>query len=249
MTTQWNYSDLAKSYDKRPDYSYQLVKKIIGHMRLNPNIPVADIGSGTGKLTKLLAAENLAVLAVEPNNEMTEYNVTNQSHLPNIRFIKGSAEESGLDDHSVQAVFFGSSFNVIDHEKTFDEIRRIVTPRGWICTFFNHRDLDDSIQSLIELLIRSHIPDYDYGVRRSDISQKLIHSGLFDQIQTDFQTFVVEMESVDIVEAWRSHATLRRQCADEEMFDRIVDEIEQLLPKGIVSVPYTTVCCFAKLRS
>lgn len=244
----WNYSDLAKSYDKRPDYSHQLVKKIIGYMRLDPNMPVADIGSGTGKLTKLLAAENLAVLAVEPNNEMNEYNLTNQSYLPNIQFIKGTAEESGLDDHSVQAVFFGSSFNVVNHEKTFDEIRRILTPQGWLCTFFNHRDLDDAIQSSIESLICSHIPGYDYGVRRSDISQTLRNSGLFEQVQTDCQTFVVEMRSDDVVEAWRSHATLRRQCSDDEMFNRIIGEIEQLLPIGTVSVPYTTVCCFAKLQ-
>ena len=80
MMAYWNYSDLAKSYDKRPDYSHQLVKKIIGYMRLDPNMPVADIGSGTGKLTKLLAAENLAVLAVEPNNEMNEYNLTIHKH-------------------------------------------------------------------------------------------------------------------------------------------------------------------------
>lgn len=249
MTVRWNYSDLAKTYDKRPDYSLQLVKKIIRNMELNPNIPVADIGSGTGKLTKLLAAENLVVLAVEPNNQMNEYNLKNQSYLPNIQFIKGTAEESGLDDHSVQAVFFGSSFNVVNHEKAFDEIRRILAPGGWLCTFFNHRDLDDSIQRSIESLICSQIPGYDYGVRRTDISQTLRESGLFDQVQTDCQRFVVEMQSDDVVEAWRSHATLRRQCSDDKMFNRIIGEIEELLPNEIVSVPYTTVCCFAKLQS
>ncbi|MDR2417352.1 MAG: hypothetical protein LBD15_04300 [Holosporales bacterium] len=51
-----DFSILAKDYINRPAYDTALIDKIISHTGLQPpNIIVADVGAGTGKLTKVLA--------------------------------------------------------------------------------------------------------------------------------------------------------------------------------------------------
>ena len=70
IKTKWNYSKLAKYYDLRADYSEKLINRILKKINCKQNYPVADIGAGTAKLTKLLCKENLIVSAVEPNRNM-----------------------------------------------------------------------------------------------------------------------------------------------------------------------------------
>ena len=70
IKTNWDYTVLAKHYDLRADYSSILIKKILKKIKCKENYPVADIGAGTGKLTKLLSKNNLIVSAIEPNSNM-----------------------------------------------------------------------------------------------------------------------------------------------------------------------------------
>ena len=79
---------------------------------------------------------------------------------------------------------------------------------------WNHRQLDDPIQSQIEAIIRVQVPSYGYGTRRQDQSEIIAASGLFDPA-VHLSSSVIHEQSVDeCVEAWRSHATLERQAGD-----------------------------------
>lgn len=54
MKITWDYSSLAKHYDKRVDYNAGLVNSVLKKLGLKSNMKVADLGAGTGKLTKIL---------------------------------------------------------------------------------------------------------------------------------------------------------------------------------------------------
>ena len=49
----------------------------------------------------------------------------------------------------------------------------------------------------------------------------------------------------DIIDAWRSHATLARQAKDS--FDFVIKEIEKDLIEEEIEVPYTTRIWFSQL--
>ena len=59
IKTNWDYTTLARHYDLRADYSKILIKKILKKIKCKENYPVADIGAGTGKLTKLLCENKM----------------------------------------------------------------------------------------------------------------------------------------------------------------------------------------------
>jgi len=161
----------------------------------------------------------------------------------------GTGEASGLPASSFYEVFFGSSFNVVDQMATLSEVKRILAPRGWFACMWNHRKLDDPIQHRIESIIKEFIPTYSYGSRREDPTAVISSSGYSSPVKSIERTFNWEMPKADIIVAWRSHATLRRQAADEAIFDRIVAEISKylaILPEKI-TVPYATRIYFAQL--
>ena len=66
----WDYTEHASHYDKRADYSCDAIKNLLKEIGCAPSRPVADIGAGTGKLTKELLKHGLTVCSVEPNDAM-----------------------------------------------------------------------------------------------------------------------------------------------------------------------------------
>ena len=183
IKTNWDYSKLAKNYDHRAEYDSSIVKKILNSLKCKKNFPVADIGAGTGKLTKQLLKHNLIVSAVEPNLNMRKFGIKNCKNYEKINWSAATAEKTGLFENSLYAVFFGSSFNVVEYKKVFKELKRILIKNGFFCCLWNHRDLEDPLQKKIENIIKKYIKNYNYGERRSNVIPILERSNLFKKIK------------------------------------------------------------------
>jgi ubiquinone/menaquinone biosynthesis C-methylase UbiE len=243
----WDYTEHAAHYDKRADYSCDAIKKLLKAIGCAPSTPVADIGAGTGKLTKELLKYGLAVRSVEPNDAMRTIGIQNTQGQP-ATWSVGTGEATGLPESSVYAVFFGSSFNVVDQSLALSEVSRILVPNGWFACMWNHRDLDDPIQQRIESIIKSSIPTYSYGSRREDPRNTIDTSGHFTGTKSIEGSFVWKMPKTDVIVAWKSHATLKRQAGSDSLFDSIIQEIAgylDTLPE-VIDVPYTTRIYFAQ---
>ena len=244
---EWDYTNRAAFYDKRADYSARALEQVFTRTGLTAADTVADIGAGTGKLSRPLAEFGFKVLSVEPNDAMRSLGIGNTRNLP-VQWSVGTGERTGLKDKSVAAAFFGSSFNVVDQPAALSECARILVSRGWFCCMWNHRDLNDPGQASIEAIIKRAIPGYDYGKRREDPTAAINDSRRFGPALHIEDTFAVEMPVADVIEAWKSHATLARQAG--ERMDAIIADICETLPKsGPVRVPYTTRIWFAQLSN
>lgn len=247
VSVEWNYSDRAAHYDKRPDYSDQAIDDVLKCMGLQAPCDVGDIGAGTAKLSRPLALRGCNVSAVEPNREMRMIGMRNTATLP-VTWSDGTGEKTGLSSASVQAAFFGSSFNVVDQAATLRECGRILVPGGWFCCMWNHRDLSDPLQARIEEAIKAKIPGYNYGKRREDPTEIINSSGLYDKVQHINNKFTAQMSMADVIEAWKSHATLARQAGSA--FEALLKEIEVMLDgSDLVKVPYSSRIWFAQLAS
>ena len=237
----------AATYDKRADYAGEAISQLLELAKPNPSRPLADIGAGTAKLTKLLLAAGFEVHAVEPNAAMRTHGIENTAG-GRVTWSVGTGEATGLADSTYDLVSFGSSFNVTDRAATLREVVRILRPNGWFACMWNHRDLDDPIQAEVEGLIRAAIPGYSYGSRREDQTEIIRSSGLFKEPTRVTGRIDNEIETKDYVEAWRSHATLQRQAGDN--FLPLVEQISSALAgRETIVVPYTTQMWVAQAKS
>jgi ubiquinone/menaquinone biosynthesis C-methylase UbiE len=243
----WDYTSHASHYDKRADYSAAAIEELLTAIGCTPAKPVAEIGAGTGKLTKELLQRGLTVSSVEPNQAMREIGIRN-THGGSVTWSVGTGEATGLASASAYAVFFGSSFNVVDQGRALTEVARILVPHGWFACMWNHRDLDDPVQRQIEAIIKAHIPDYSYGSRREDPTGVIDASRRFSAVRSIERRFLWEMPRSDIIMAWRSHATLKRQAGSDALFEGIIAEIAGYLERlpAAVAVPYATRIYYAQ---
>ena len=241
MKTEWDYSDLAKAYLKRPQYAAQAVDAMLKVASVEPGQNVCDVGAGVGHLTKLLLGRQLRVTAVEPNDSMRELGIR-ETHAESVKWVEATGEDTGLVENSFRLVTFGSSFNVCDRGKALIESSRILESHGWFACMWNHRVLSDPLQATIEALISQNISDYSYGTRREDQYAVIKDSGLFEDVTKISARVSHEVPVAEFVEAWKSHATLERQAGSN--FRVLVSQIEKVCLEhqsdGLVVVPYET---------
>lgn len=241
MKTAWDYTDLAQAYLKRPGYSGEAIDAMLSAFGAGAGAKACDVGAGVGHLSLMLAERGLSVTAIEPNDAMRRLGAARCRPFAHITYVESTAERTGQPSYAFDCVTFGSSFNVTDRQASLRETARILKPKGWFAALWNHRDLDDPLQAEIEHIIRRHLPRYDYGTRREDQTAVIKESGLFDTVRHIAGPVLHTQSIADVVEAWRSHATLQRQAGDE--FNRIIAAIAAFLfslGTEEIRIPYTT---------
>lgn len=249
MKTEWDYTTLADAYLKRPDYADAAIDAMLSIAGAEKGDKFCDVGAGVAHLTLMLAARGLDVTAVEPNDAMRANGNKRTTSLKNVRWHEGTGEQTGQSTKSFDMVTFGSSFNVCDRQLALKETARILKPQCWFACMWNHRYLDDPIQSEIEAIIKSRVAGYGYGTRREDQTAVIDASCLFGPVVHVNSRVMHEQTIAECVEAWRSHATLERQAGDA--FQKVVQAIEdylQSLGKASIQIPYATNIWVAQLR-
>ncbi len=243
MKTEWDYSNLAKAYLARPQYSTDAVDALFAISGTKKMDKTCDIGAGVGHLTSHHIRVGFAVTAIEPNDEMRKLG---SQTFQECQWLEGKGEQTNQAKNSFKLVTFGSSFNVCDRSMALTESHRILEDDGWFVCMWNHRNLEDPIQSKLESIIKKHIPTYGYGTRRENQDDIIKQSGLFRNPIHVSSEVVFGQKVEDCIEAWKSHATLARQAGDS--FDAVIESISTFLRseftsngnQTIIPIPYTT---------
>jgi len=241
MKTEWDYTNLADAYLRRPEYAPSAISEMLAAAGVQPGDPACDVGAGAAHLTLELAKFGLKVWAVEPNDAMRANGVKRTAEYPDVRWFEGVGEDTGMESDCFKLVTFGSSFNVCDRQKALVETSRILKSSGWFVCMWNHRDLEDPLQQRIEEVIKRNIPGYTYGTRREDQTAVIDASGLFGPVKFVSGRVEHHLDAGDFIEGWKSHGTVYRQSP--EVFEKIIAEIRQVvegLHQETIMVPYTT---------
>ena len=182
MRLLWDYTDLAASYNKRPNYANGAIQALLKYTHISAGAKGCDIGAGTGHLTARLSEASLNIVVIEPNDAMREIGVQRTKKYKNVNWHTTTGEDTQQPENDFELVTFGSSFNVVDQQQVLKETARILKPRGWFACMWNHRQLEDPIQSQIEDIIKDHVTGYSYGTRREDQTGIINTSGLFGSV-------------------------------------------------------------------
>jgi SAM-dependent methyltransferase len=98
---------------------------------------VADIGAGTGIMSRLLASLGHRIVAVEPDPGMRAQ-LARRS--PDITVIAGTAESLPLPDAELDAAVAAQSYHWFDHDTAHAELSRVIRPGGVFAAVWNDRD-------------------------------------------------------------------------------------------------------------
>lgn len=126
------FAGKAAEYAKhRVDYPEAVIGAAFERVGLDRADVVADLGSGTGLLSRWLLERGNAVFGVEPDPGMRGVAEAAFARF-GARFtsVEGTAERTSLPDARVTLVTAGNAFHYFDPRAARDEVRRILRPGG-----------------------------------------------------------------------------------------------------------------------
>jgi SAM-dependent methyltransferase len=162
MDSKQRFSSRVENYIKyRPGYPPGVLETLRGECGLTSDSTIADIGSGTGFLTRVFLEAGCRVYGVEPNAEMRTAGEGLLAGYPRFTSLHGSAEETGLPAAGVDFVTAGQAFHWFDPSRARAEFLRILKPGGWAALVWNSRR-DDSTPFLeaYDQLLKTYGSDY-----------------------------------------------------------------------------------------
>ncbi len=140
LSSTQRFSTRVDNYIKyRPGYPPAVLRFLTAECGLTPGCMIADIGSGTGILTRLFLENGNRVYGVEPNREMREAGERLLAGFDNFTSLAGTAEATTLLDGCVDFVTAGQAFHWFDRPKARVEFVRILRPGGWVALIWNSR--------------------------------------------------------------------------------------------------------------
>lgn len=140
------FSDRVSDYVKyRPGYPSDILTLLENEIGFDAQKDIADIGSGTGLLSKLFLGNDNLVYGVEPNDEMRAAGEKLLDEFINFVSINGTAENTTLADESVDVITSGQAFHWFDADKSKSEFMRILKPGGYAVLVWNERVKNASV--------------------------------------------------------------------------------------------------------
>jgi len=140
----------------RPGYPSALIDLLRSECGLRPDHAVADIGSGTGLLSKLFLENGNRVFGIEPNEEMRRAGEECLAAYKNFSSVRGSSEATTLPDSSFDFITAAQAFHWFEPTATRREFLRILKPHGWVVVIWNDRRISETAfgRAYEDLLVR-----------------------------------------------------------------------------------------------
>ena len=150
----------ADTYQRyRPSYPREVVTLLERACGLRPDSLIADVGCGTGLLSRLFLDFGCTVFGVEPNAGMRASAEESLAGEARFRSIDGRAEATTLPDDAVDFVTAGQAFHWFDAAGARREFRRILRPEGWLVLVWNERRSEPGFQADYDDVLRKYAPE------------------------------------------------------------------------------------------
>lgn len=134
----------------RPDYATALLVTLRERCGLAAGACIADVGAGTGILSRSLLDRGFQVIAVEPNEAMRAAAEAALAGRAGYRSVAGSAEAMPLPAGSVNLITAAQAFHWFDPEPARRECLRVLKPHGQVALIWNDRTANDPLQSVLD---------------------------------------------------------------------------------------------------
>lgn len=177
MDSKERFSSRVENYIKyRPGYPTEIINFLMNEINFLPSWKIADIGSGTGILSKLFLDNGNFVFGVEPNNEMRKAGEQQLKNYTNFKSINGSSENTSLKKNSIDLISAGQAFHWFNVEKSKNEFVKILKEDGYVLLIWNNRKTNSSdfLRDYENLLINYSI-DYRL-VDHKNVDEKILSS-------------------------------------------------------------------------
>lgn len=166
------FNQKANAYSVgRPTYANAFIDVLYSEQGFNSLSIIADIGSGTGILSKQLLDKGNIVYAVEPNTDMRTSAENELNSYKNFYSVNGTAEHTTLENNSVDFITVAQAFHWFNGISFKKECNRILKPNGKVFLIWNTRDIAADINIQQSMIFKKYCPNFvgfSGGIKEND---------------------------------------------------------------------------------
>ncbi len=226
----------------RPGYPDSLITLLKQRILFTSSWTVADIGSGTGLLSRVFLDSGNTVFGVEPNDEMRAVSVGILGKNRNFHPVTGTGENTGLKDNSVDLISCGQSFHWFDIKKAAQEFSRILKPEGYVALVWNDRlPVEKGINEEYERICIRYSPKYHSSgstVLNREGFEKFFRRGYEEHVLENHQTLDLDGLKGRYLSA--SYAISPEDEKYEELMKSLEEAFRANEVNGFVRIEYET---------
>lgn len=244
------FSRKAEVYSKyRPSYPTKILEILGIEIGFTSDKIVADIGSGTGILSKIFLDNGNFVYGIEPNNQMRSFAEKNLACFRKFVSLNRLAERTGLPDSSVDLVTAGQALHWFDRDLARTEFARILKKKtGCVMIIYNERKKKDATMDDYDSLVdrhaaKSETPDVDSEYLTNFFAHK------------DYKEFTVPNEQALDYDGLVGRATSASYLPSkgEPGFDVLEKDVTELFNRyaqnGKITLRYETIIFLGQIRA
>lgn len=172
MSNTKKFTGRAEDYVAgRPDYAGDFIDFLYNDCGFDASSVIADVGSGTGKLSKQLLERGSKVICVEPNDDMRLAAEHFLSGFEGFCSVNGSCENTKIKEKSVDFITAAQAFHWFDAERFKAESKRILKPEGQVILVYNTRDMKSKFNIECYEIYQKYCPlfkGYHNGMKEDD---------------------------------------------------------------------------------
>lgn len=246
------FSGKVEDYAKyRPEFPTDIIKFINSNSAIDDKSVIADIGSGTGRLTRLLLEKGNIVYGVERNNEMRMKAEELLSQFSNFISIEGSAEKTGLDGRSIDLITVAQAFHWFNKEECLREFKRIIKEGGKVFIVWDDfmGDYNDFSMEYRGVLSAFRNVEPEDTVKK--LSRDEIVSGFFKDNKYEKMSFTHKIyQGFDGIRGGAVSASFTPE-PEEENYEPFIHELQRVFDKyqrnGKVCTAFKSVCYLGEI--
>jgi len=184
------------------------------------------------------------VVGIDPDDRMLSQARELDSKIGlSVEYTQATAENTGLEDSSIDVVSAGQCWHWFDRAKATQEVLRILKRGGnLVIAHFDWLPLAGNMAEATERLIEAHNHEWNFGGGRGMYPEWL--PGLSEDGLQDLETFSYDIDVPYTPEAWRGRirasAGVAALAPDKvEAFDKdLVEILSDQYPSEILQIPH-----------
>jgi SAM-dependent methyltransferase len=156
-----SFDTVADLYDRyRPEYPQELVESVIQLSGLSVGGRILEIGSGTGKATRLFASRGYAIHCIEPGRNLAALAARNLQAYPAVTFEHTRFEDWQEEPAAFDLVISAQAFHWVPRETGYAKVARALKPSGSLALFWNmSTGFNGNIQAELDEVYRQVVPE------------------------------------------------------------------------------------------
>jgi ubiquinone/menaquinone biosynthesis C-methylase UbiE len=227
----------------RPNYPSALFDTLAEVCALRNGAMIADVGAGTGLLTRGWLERGYEVVAVEPNPAMRGACDRHCGAFERYRSVEGTAEAMPLAAGSVDLVTAAQAFHWFDVERARRECLRVLVPHGKVALVWNDRDMRDPLHTALDEVFKAFGGEkWSALVAHEDRSHVRQFFGAAPmQVSTWPHRHSMAADALVALAFSRSYMPERSTAAGQAAEERLRHVFARFAANGAVNVRYETV--------